>query len=421
MTALRAAAVLGLLAAIGLPGMASAMSLPEAIALAQKSNPTLAQSKAEADAADARLSEARAGRLPTVVLSGQSGWGTTDLGGFFGFGRSTVSPRGAALEVRLPLFAGGAINAAIDRAHGGRDAAIAQAAGAKALLSAQVAEAYVTVLSAGQLLSLNEAQVRELGEIVRQAQLKFKDGETPRTDLDQARARLASAQADLARARGDVARARAHFVGVVGAEPDSLEPLSDVPQTPLSLDDAVATATRSSPTLLAAEASARAADAGVRYAQADRLPSLALAASANTARDQFFPGYRAEGVTVGVQGRWTLYSGGLASGRISEARADRRAAQATLDAARAQVREAVTGAWQDVQTARAVVQAASDQSAASASALESVRNEVRVGQKPTVDLLNAEREAAAAQDALVIARGQQVVDAYRLNAMLHGE
>ena len=109
MTALRAAAVLGLFAAICLPGMASAMSLPEAIALAQKSNPTLARSTAQADAADARLSEARAGRLPTVVLSGESGWGTTDLGGFFGFGRSTVSPRGAALEVRLPLFAGGAI------------------------------------------------------------------------------------------------------------------------------------------------------------------------------------------------------------------------------------------------------------------------------------------------------------------------
>ncbi len=421
MTALRVAAALGLFAAISLPGLATALSLPEAILLAQKSNPTLAQSKAQADAAGARLSEARAGRLPTVVLSGESGWGTTDLSGFFGFGRSTVSPRGAALEVRQPVFAGGAINAAIDRAREGRDAALAQAAGAKALLSAQVAETYVTVLSAGQLLSLDEAQVRELSEIVRQAGLKFKDGATPRTDLDQARARLAGAQADLARAAGDVARARARFTNVVGAEPDALEPLSEVPQSPAALEDAFAAATQSSPILLAAEASARSAEAGVRYAQADRLPTLALAASANTTRDQFFPGYRADGVTVGVQGRWTLFSGGLVSGRISEARADVRAAQAGLDAARAQVREAVIGAWQDVQTARAVVQAASDQSTASASALESVRNEVRVGQKPTVDLLDAEREALAAQDALVIAHGQQVVDAYRLNALLHGE
>jgi outer membrane protein len=418
---MRATAALGLLAAICLPGIATAMSLDEAIALAQRSNPTLAQSKAQADAADARLSEARAGRMPTVVLSGEAGWGTTDLGGFFGFGRSNVSPRGAALEVRQPLFAGGAITAAIDRAREGRDAALAQAAGAKALLSAQVAEAYITVLSAGQLLSLQEAQVQQLDEIAQQAELKFKDGETPRTDLDQARARLAGAQADLARANGDVARARAHFTDVVGAEPDALEPLSAPPPIPASLDDAMASATQSSPTLLAAEASARAADAGVRYAEADRLPTLALTATASTTRDQFFPGYRDDGVTVGVQGRWTLFSGGLVSGRISEAHADVRAAQAGVDAARAQVREAVVGAWQDVQTARAVVQAAADQSTASSSALDSVRNEVRVGQKPTVELLDPERDALAAQDALVIARGEQVVDAYRLNALLHGE
>ena len=420
MSARRAAAALGLLATICLPGMAAAMSLPEAIALAQKSNPTLAQSKAQADAADARLSQARAGRLPSAVLSGESGWGTTDLGGFFGFGRSNVSPRAAALELRQPLFAGGAITAAIDRAREGRDAALAQAAGAKALLSAQVAEAYVTVLSAGQLLTLQEAQVRQLDEIARQAELRFKDGEIPLSTLDQARARLAGAQADMARTTGNAARARAHFADVVGAEPDTLEPLSAPPPVPASLDEAMASATQSSPTLLAAEASARAADAGVRFAEADRLPSLALTAKASTTRDQFFPGYRDDGVTVGVQGRWTLFSGGLVSGQISEARANVRAAQAGVEAARAQVREAVVGAWQDVQTARAVVQAAVDQSKASASALDSVRNEVRVGQRPTVELLDAQRDALAAQDALVIARGEQVIAAYRLNALLHG-
>ena len=331
-----------------------------------------------------------------------------------------MSPRAAALELRQPLFAGGAITAAIDRAREGRDAALAQAAGAKALLSAQVAEAYVTVLSAGQLLTLQEAQVRQLDEIARQAELRFKDGEIPLSTLDQARARLAGAQADMARTTGNAARARAHFADVVGAEPDTLEPLSAPPPVPASLDEAMASATQSSPTLLAAEASARAADAGVRFAEADRLPSLALTAKASTTRDQFFPGYRDDGVTVGVQGRWTLFSGGLVSGQISEARANVRAAQAGVEAARAQVREAVVGAWQDVQTARAVVQAAVDQSKASASALDSVRNEVRVGQRPTVELLDAQRDALAAQDALVIARGEQVIAAYRLNALLHG-
>jgi TolC family type I secretion outer membrane protein len=418
---MRAILVLGLAAALATPSAAFALSLPEAIALAERGNPVLAQSKAQADAADARLAQARAGRLPSLTLSGELGQGTTDLGGFFGFGRSDVTPRAAALQLRQPLFTGGAVNAGIDRAREARDAALAQVGGAKALLAAQAAEAYVAVLSAQDILALHEAQVRQMDEIANQAGLRFKGGETPRTDLAQAQARLAEARAELARAQGDVARSRAHFVSIVGPEPDGLEALPAPPFTPASLDEAMVLAAQSSPALLSAQASARAAEAGVRYAQAERLPSLALTATASSTRDQFFPGYRADGVAVGVQGRWTLFAGGAINGRVSEARAGERGAQSGLDAARAQVREAVVGAWEDVQTSRTLVQAAADQSIAAASALDSVRNEVRVGQKPTVDLLDAEREALAAQDALVIARGQQVVDAYRLNALLHGE
>ena len=74
-----------------------------------------------------------------------------------------------------------------------------------------------------------------------------------------------------------------------------------------------------------------------------------------------------------------------------------------------------------MQTSRALVAAAADQATAAASALDSVRNEVRVGQKPTLDLLDAEREALAAQSAGVTARGGAVAAAYRLNALMHGE
>ena len=149
--------------------------------------------------------------------------------------------------------------------------------------------------------------------------------------------------------------------------------------------------------------------------------AVALTATASTARDQFFPGYRADGVTVGVQGRWTLFSGGAVSGRVDEANAELHQAQAGVDAARAQVREAVIGAWGDVVTARAVMLAATDQASAATSALDSVRNEVRVGQKPVLDLLDAERDALAAQSALVATRGEVTVSAYRLEALLHGQ
>ena len=421
MIPLRAVAAFGLAVVLGAPQAAAALSLPEAIALAEGTSPTLARSMAQADATEARLAQARAGRLPSVTLSGEAGRGTTDLGGFFGFGQADVSPRAAALELRQPAFTGGAVDAAIDRAREGRRAALAQVVGARAMLSADVAQAYVAVLSAGEILALNQAQVAQLSEIARQADLRFQAGEVPRTDTAQAEAGLARAQADLARAQGDLARGRARFVALVGAPPDGLEPLPPPPAVPASLAEAMALALRDSPALVSAQAQAQAAEAGVRQAEAARLPSFALTATASTARDQFFPGYRADNLTVGVQGRWTLFSGGLTKGRIDEARAEARGAASGLRAARAEVVAAVVGAWEDVQTARAVVEAADDQVRAASSALDSVRNEVRVGQKPTLDLLDAEREALAARAGLVAARGGAVTAAYRLNALLQGD
>jgi outer membrane protein len=418
---MRAVLALTLLASVAAPLGASAMTLPEAIALARRANPGLAQVQAQSDAASARLAQARAGRLPSLTLSAEGASGTTDLGGFFGFGQSDVSPRAASLQLRQPLFAGGGVSAAIAQADEGRTAALAQVGGAAAMLSAEVAAAYVGVLSAHDMVSLSRAQLVQMETITTQAELRFKGGEIPRTDLDQARARQAETRAGLARAEGNLARSKAHFVSVVGAEPDGLEPVVTPPATPASLDEAIAQAARSSPLLLAAQAAERAAQAGVRYARAERLPNLALTATASTARDQFFPGYSADGVTVGVQGRWALFSGGAVSGRIDEASAALRGAQARLDAARAQVREAVIGAWGDVATARAVMLAATDQDAAASSALDSVRNEVRVGQKPMLDLLDAEREALAAASGLVAASGEVTVSSYRLTALLQGQ
>jgi outer membrane protein len=416
LTVVRVSALI-LIAAMSLPGAAVAMSLPEAIVLAERTNPDLVQARARAEAADARLDQARAGRLPSLILSGESGQGTSDLGGFFGFAKSDVAPRAASVELRQPLFSGGAINAAVARAQSGSTAARALAGGARADLAAQVAEVYVGVQGARQRLALNLAQVRQIDQIARDAALRFQGGEIARTDVAQAQARLAEAQAGLARARGELALGQARFQSVVGAAPDGLEPAVPPPSAPSSLDDATARAEATNPGLLAAQANARAAEAKVRFARAERLPSLALSAKASSVHDQFLPGYRADDVTVGVQGQWTLFAGGAINGRVNEALADLRAARAGLDAARAGVKEAVIGGWSAVETARAVASAAQAQAEAAASALDSVRQEVRVGQKPTLALLDAEREALAADSALVAAQGGVVVAEYRLAAL----
>ncbi|HWF76813.1 MAG TPA: TolC family protein, partial [Caulobacteraceae bacterium] len=137
-----------------------------------------------------------------------------------------------------------------------------------------------------------------------------------------------------------------------------------------------------------------------------------------TIRDEFFPGYHADSASIGVEGRWTLFSGGLVAGKISEAAAGRSAADATLEQTREAVRESAIEAWHGLATSRSVATAAQAQAAAADAALASVREEVRVGEKPVLDLLDAEREALADHLGALRADASVVVATYRLKATL---
>jgi len=400
------------------PAAAKAVTLDEAIALAVKHAPSLQRAAAEHDAAKARLDEARAGRLPTLTLQGSVAEAPTDFGHFFGFPAQTLTPSLAAIELRQPLFNGGRVEAGVAQAKAGVSGAGFAYDNAKLGLGAAVAEAFENVRVAGQALVLERRQVDELALVAQQAARRFQDGEVPRTDADRADARLAGAKADLARAEGDVAVAAARYEALVGEAPVELEAPGAAPDTPADVNEAVAQAEAHNPGLVASEAALSGADDGVRRARADRAPTLDLVVGASSVRDQFFPGYRSDSASIGVQGRWTIFSGGLVNGRINEAVAGRAAARASLDEARADVQEMAIETWQGLVTARAVATAAAAQSLAAKAALASVREEVRVGEKPTLDLLDAEREALAAELGALRAEAGMVVAAYRLRAAI---
>jgi outer membrane protein len=400
------------------PALAAAATLDEAIALALKHDPGLRRAAAELDAAHARLTEARAGRLPTVTLQASISEAPTAYGHFFGFPDQTLTPRTAGIEVREHLFNGGATDAAVGRAKAGEASASDEFAATQLGLAADVADAFEGVGVADQSLALQHRQADELALVVQQATRKFQDGEVPKTDVDEAQARLAGAQADVARAEGALAVAKARYEELVGEEPIGLEPPASLPDTPADINDAVAEAEAHNPGLAASQAAVSAADEAVSEAKAQRAPTLDLVAGASSIHDEFLPAYQADALSIGVEGRWAIYSGGLVAGKIDEAAAGRNAAEASLDQARDQVRETAIEAWHDLATARAVATAADAEATSADAALASVREEVRVGEKPTLDLLDAEREALAARIADLQAQGARVVAVYRLKAVV---
>lgn len=413
---MRAAALIAAGVLLALPPAAGATTLEDAIAAARAYNPDLRAARAQADSANARLDAAKGARLPTVALTGEYMSGRNDLGGFFGFAAADVDPRAARLEVAQPLYSGGAISAGIDRARAGRAGAKAQLVEADEALQVAVARAYVGVRTAEAFFEASQAQAKAFDEWARQAQLRFTAGEIPRSDLDLTLARSAEARAGVARAQGALEVARARYVVLVGGEPIALEPIADDGALP-PLDEVLARAEAVSPALGAAEAAVRAAQAAARVASAQGLPSVSIAARAEQVRDQFFPGYRSDAVMVGLQGRWTLFAGGRVQAAKAEAAAEIRAAEARRDAARAGLKAAVIAAWSDLQANRLATVAARDQAQAAKRAVDSLRQEVRVGQRPLADLLDAERDQLGAIARALAAEGEVTVSGRQLQVL----
>ena len=88
----------------------------------------------------------------------------------------------------------------------------------------------------------------------------------------------------------------------------------------------------------------------------------------------------------------------------------------TLDINRDQARATVVQSWGQLDAAKAQIESTTAQVNAAEIALEGVREEARVGQRTTLDVLNAQQELVNARVALVTAQHDRVVASYTLLA-----
>lgn len=405
-----AGAILVLLA----PGAAGAQTLDDAIAAALDTSPVLSAQDARVDGAAARLTQARSARYPQVTVRGQYGEARTD----FGDGPQAINPRSGIVTAEQLLFSGGRVWAGVRQARAGRDASEAERDGVRAALIADVADAYLGLTTSRRAFALRTSNLAALTLLSEQAQTRFDAGDIARSDLAQAQARRAGAQAALAQARADEAGAVARFRRVIGVEPGVLVAVEAPPPTPTTREEALAAAQETNSQLIALREAETAASAGISRTASQHAPSVSLRVEASSIRDEFLAGYRAEGTSVVARASIPLFTGGRISGEVREARAARAEARAMRLAAERGVIDDVTRGFEYHQAAREAASAARLQVEASQTALQSIRDESSVGQRPTIDVLDAERDLLQAELDLDRAHAALIVSAYRLNALI---
>lgn len=396
---------------------AQAETVDQAIAAAVARDPDLAAAAAERDAAQARADQARAAGGPSVGVSGSLGIGHLDPRGFFGIPAERVMPRAAQVTAEMPLFTGGRLAAGRAQADAGLAIGNAALAARQRQLELDVASAYADVYAARKSRDAAAYSATQLAETERQAGLLFGAGETARTEYLQAQSRRAEAQAAAARAEGELQSAAARFQSLTGLPATSVDETPAAPSHPPSRDQAVRAAIAGNPAIVQADAAVASAEAAVRAARAGRMPTVAAFAEGTSIRDQFFPDYKADAVTAGVRGRWTFFDSGQTRSKVAEAMAGLRAAQARARSARRDVEVQTVLAWEALQSAQAHRDSAERQRVAAQSAVRDARLEFKAGAKPLLAVLDAERDAMAAEASVARSDGDVARAAWRLHLL----
>lgn len=405
---------------------------------ARLADPQTAVARLSAQAGVSQRAQAAALGGPTVVLSGAAGMMGSDttmrgaqfsapgLGQSSGVGFSTSVNPGAALRwtvtARQPLY-NRELSAQTRQLQIGADARDLEFAAAEQALMLRTAQRYFDVALAQESLRVLRHQQAAAERSLTEVRDRYRLGDAPVTGTHEANARARALGAQVLAAEADLGLRQAQLADLTGLPADRAPvrvPASAQPRAPEgTLEQALARASDAHPALRAQALGVEVARQEAAKFSSGASPVAELIASAGHDRlaghGDFGSASNTSTTTMlGVQVTVPLYTGGYRDARRDEARlmADRAGAQ--LEQARIEVTQQARAAWSGVTVGAVRIDALSQALAASQARLDATRLGQEVGDRTTMDLLNAQNDLAQAELALTQARAALLLDGLRL-------
>nr|WP_210307801.1 TolC family outer membrane protein [Aminobacter niigataensis] len=399
------------------PLSASAETILGALAKAYQNNSQLNSARAGVRVTDENVAIAKSGWRPTINGSASIDYSTTRRNS----STSHLTTGSFGVEIRQSLFDGFQTKNNVAAAEARVRASNESLRNTEQNILFNAASAYMDVIRDRQVAALTERNLQFLGEQVRAARSRFDVGEGTRTDVAQADASRSAALAQLSAARAQALSSAAIYRQIVGDEPKNLKAASPLAKLlPRSLEGAASIAADQHPAILATGHLVDAAGFAVKSAEGALLPQLSASAGVSQInRDT-------AGATPGTQDGWStsanigatltvpIYQGGRASATVRQSKESLGQARIEVDVSRDQVRAAVTSAWTQYTAAREAVAANREVISAAQLALSGVVEERNVGQRTTLDVLNAQQDVIDAQINLATAERDVVVASYAI-------
>jgi outer membrane protein len=424
----------GLLLLALLPGPAflgaqqAAVTLPEAIRLAERVQPDMVRAQGQVLTAAAQRRSAWGAYLPSLTASSSASdffsEGATRIDPVTGqvlSGNTTNRSVTTSLQASVDLFTGFRRGAESRAARAGQRAAEASLVDARFQQALTTTNQFFDALAAAQLVGVRQASLRRAEEQLKVSVNKLRAGSATRSDTLRSRVTLGTAQLDLIQAQTDLATAEAGLARLIGAT-GRVRAADDSAfyRVQSSLDTASlrTEAESRSPRVQSAAADADAARAALSAARSGYWPNLTLSANTswNASQANDYDLLNQRQLSLGF--RWNLFDRFDRELSIAQQSASAEVAEATAADARREVSAELTSALAGLDAARTQIDITGTSVAAATEDLRVQQERYRLGASTIVDVLTSQEALNQAEVDVVVARFAYLRAKARLEALI---
>jgi outer membrane protein len=401
-----------------------AETMSGALALAYNGNPDLNQQRAGVRASDENIPIATSAFRPQISATGTYGYNyleerSSSSSGTTGLvpgstGRFSTSVGTAGLSISETLFNGGRNVNGVRQAESNLFGARENLRSTEQNTLLNGATAYMNVLRDTAILDLDKNNIIVLEEQLRQTRDRFTVGEVKVTDVAQADASLASGRSTYFTAQANLATSIANYRQIIGVEPTRLAPARSVEALlPRNVGTAIEVALNEHPVIQSTLHAVDAAALQVKLAEGALYPTAGVVA---TAQENYhytgLPGTNLFNGSILGQVSVPIYTGGQVDAQVRQAKELLTQTRIQADLQRDSVRALVVSGWGQLEATKASIRSNESAVKAAEVALAGIREEAKVGQRTTFDVLTAQQTLLNARVSLVTAQRDRVVASY---------
>ncbi len=280
------------------------------------------------------------------------------------------------------------------------------------------ASAYINYIKQEKILTLRKTYENVLKEQVDIIDASFEVGELTKTDKYQAQARYNGATSAKIAAQANLISAEASFIQYIGKQPKNLQQILLPKSFPKSQGQAIDIAYNNSINLQVARAQVEIANKSWQQAKSARYPVVSGKLQGSWSENHHeSPDRNIENNLIGnasINLSVPIYQGGAITAKIDAAKDSVIAAEKSLIANENLLKDQVISAWGQYEASSAQSESFKSQIFAAVESAKGIKKEFELGNRPLVDLLNAELEVVNANENYINSMATEAIAAWAL-------